>query len=203
MKYLKQFVVWMIVAFVMVGLTACQKETTQTKMTAQVTELKKKQIKQTKGKSLVVYFSATGTTKKVAEKLAKVTKADLYRIRPAKPYTAADLNYNKDNSRSTKEMNNSHARPKMKGKKISLKKYKTIYLGYPIWWGEAPRIMDTFVESYNFKGKTIVPFCTSSSSDIGMSAKHLANLAKSGTWMEGRRFDGDVSRSTLKNWDFV
>ena len=152
------------------------------------------------GGTLVVYFSATGTTKGVAEKIAAIENADLYEIKAAQEYTAADLNWNDRESRSTKEQNDSSVRPEIGSERISLEGYETIYIGFPIWWGEEPRIMDTFVESYDFDGITMIPFCTSSSSGIGRSGKNLADNAKSGTWLDGKRFSGGVSESELRDW---
>ena len=149
---------------------------------------------------LVVYFSATGTTKGVAEKIAGITDADTYEIKAAQEYTDADLNWNDSDSRSTKEQNDSSVRPEIGSEAISIDGYTTIYIGYPIWWGEEPRIMDTFVESYNFDGITLIPFCTSGGSGIGRSGQNLADNAGSGTWLDGKRFDGGVSEDELKSW---
>lgn len=149
---------------------------------------------------LVVYFSATGTTKGVAEKIAGITDADTYEIKAAQEYTDADLNWNDTDSRSTKEQNDSSVRPEIGSEAISIDGYTTIYIGYPIWWGEEPRIMDTFVESYNFDGITLIPFCTSGGSGIGRSGQNLADNAGSGTWLDGKRFDGGVSEDELKSW---
>ena len=149
---------------------------------------------------LVVVFSATGTTKGVAEKIAAIEDADIYEIKAAQEYTSADLNWNDRNSRSTKEQNDKSARPEIGSERVSLEGYEKIYIGYPIWWGEEPRIMDTFVESYDFGGITMIPFCTSSSSGMGRSGKNLADNAKSGNWLDGRRFPGSVSESELRNW---
>lgn len=149
---------------------------------------------------LVVYFSATGTTKGVAEKIAGITGADTYEIKAAQEYTDADLNWNDSSSRSTKEQNDSSARPEIGSDAVSLDGYTTIYIGYPIWWGEEPRIMDTFVESHNFDGITLIPFCTSGGSGIGRSGQNLADNAGSGTWLDGKRFDGGVSENELKSW---
>ncbi len=151
-------------------------------------------------KVLVVVFSATGTTKGVAEKIAAIENADLYEIKASQEYTAADLNWNDSNSRSTKEQNDRSSRPGIGSERISLEGYEKIYIGFPIWWGEEPRIMDTFVESYDFDGITMIPFCTSASSGIGRSGKNLADNAKSGTWFEGKRFSGSVSESELRSW---
>ena len=149
---------------------------------------------------LVVYFSATGTTEGVAERIANVTGADVYEILAAEPYTEADLNYNDNSSRSTTEQNDKSVRPEIGSEDISLEGYTTIYLGFPIWWGEEPRILDTFVEKYNFDGITVIPFCTSGSSGIGRSGSNMEELAGSGTWLEGERFSGGVSEEELKSW---
>ena len=149
---------------------------------------------------LVAYFSATGTTEGVAERIASVTGADVYEILAAQPYTEADLNYNDNSSRSTTEQNDKSVRPEIGSEDISLEGYTTIYLGFPIWWGEEPRILDTFVEKYNFDGITVIPFCTSGSSGIGRSGSNMEELAGSGTWLEGERFSGGVSEEELKSW---
>ena len=149
---------------------------------------------------LVAYFSATGTTKGVAERIAAVTGGDLYEILAADPYTADDLNYNDRSSRSTSEQNDKNARPQIGSEDISLEGYKTIYLGFPIWWGEEPRILDTFVEKYSFEGITVIPFCTSGGSGIGRSGPNMEALAGAGTWLEGERFSGNVSEADLQSW---
>ena len=149
---------------------------------------------------LVAYFSAIGTTKGVAERIASVTGGDLYEILAAEPYTEADLNYNDNSSRSTSEQNDKSVRPEIGSDDISLERYTTIYLGFPIWWGEEPRILDTFVEKYNFDGITVIPFCTSGSSGIGRSGSNMEELAGSGTWLQGERFSGSVSEEELKSW---
>ena len=151
-------------------------------------------------KVLVVYFSATGTTKGVAEKIADITNADLYEIKAAQAYTKADLDWNDSSSRTTKEQNDKSFRPEIAGEKLSLNGYTTVFVGYPIWWGEEPRILDTFVESYSFDGITMIPFCTSSSSGIGRSGQNLADNAGSGNWLEGKRFSGNVSEADLQSW---
>ena len=148
----------------------------------------------------MAYFSATGTTKGVAEKIAAVTGGDLYEIVPAEPYTDADLNYNDRSSRSTKEQDDKDARPAIAGEEISLEGYTTVYLGFPIWWGEEPRILDTFAETYNFDGITVIPFCTSGGSGIGRSGPNMEALAGSGTWLEGKHFSGSVSEADLQAW---
>ena len=149
---------------------------------------------------LVAFFSATGTTKGVAERIASVTGGDLYEILAAEPYTSDDLNYNDSSSRSTKEQNDKNVRPEIGSEDISLEGYTTIYLGFPIWWGEEPRILDTFVEKYSFDGITVIPFCTSGGSGIGRSGPNMEALAGTGTWLDGQRFDGNVSEADLQSW---
>ena len=150
--------------------------------------------------TLVVVFSATGTTKGVAEKIASITGADFYEIIPAQPYNDTDLNWNDKNSRTTIEQNDTSVRPAISGEAISLEGYKTVYIGYPIWWGEEPRIMDTFVESYRFDGMTVIPFCTSGGSGIGRSGKNLAEHAGSGNWLDGKRLQGSASEADIQSW---
>jgi flavodoxin len=169
-------------------------------VTAEVTSSEETDNTQKDGGTLVVYFSATGTTKGVAEKIAGITGADTYEIKAAQEYTDADLNWNDSNSRSTKEQNDSSVRPEIGSEAVSLDGYSTIYIGYPIWWGEEPRIMDTFVESYNFDGITMIPFCTSSSSGIGRSGQNLADNAGSGNWLEGKRFGAGASEDDIRAW---
>ena len=168
-------------------------ETAQTEEQAEVTDESGKD-------TLVVYFSATGTTKGVAEKIASITGADIYEIKAAQEYTSEDLDWNDSDSRTTHEQNDKSVRPEIGSETISLEGYSTIYIGFPIWWGEEPRIMDTFVESYDFDGKTMIPFCTSSSSGIGMSGKNLESNAGSGNWLDGERFGGGVSEEELQAW---
>ena len=112
----------------------------------------------------------------------------------------ADLDWNDSSSRSTAEQNNKSARPEIASEKLTLDGYSTIYIGYPIWWGEEPRIMDTFAESYNFDGITMIPFCTSSSSGIGRSGKNLEENAESGNWLDGDRFSANPQESEIQMW---
>ena len=149
---------------------------------------------------LVAYFSATGTTEGVAENIAAGLNADLYEIVPQEPYTDADLNYNDDDSRSTIEMNDPNARPAISGSVENMEQYDIVFIGYPIWWGEAPRIISTFVESYDFSGKTIVPFCTSGGSRIGSSAGDLEELTSGAEWLSGGRLRGSDSQEDVMEW---
>lgn len=152
-------------------------------------------------KVLVAYFSATGTTKTLAEYAADAMAADLYEIIPEETYTDEDLDYGNDQSRSSLEMNDPDARPSISGSVENMEQYDIIFLGYPIWWGDSPRIIASFVESYDFSGKTIVPFCTSGGSGIGSSAKNLHGLAASDvTWLDGERLKSGSSRDDIVNW---
>lgn len=153
-----------------------------------------------KSDTLVVVFSCTGTTKSVADKIVSITGADLYEIEAKEPYTDADRDWTDKNSRCTKEQNDKTIRPEISSSKITLDGYKTIFIGYPIWFGQEPRILDTFVESYDFGAATVIPFCTSGSSGIGSSGKDLAKNAGSGNWLEGKRFGGSVTEDELKAW---
>lgn len=149
---------------------------------------------------LVAYFSATNTTKPLAEYIADGLNADIYEIVPATPYTSADLNYSNSSSRATVEQNDPSARPAISNSVRNMEQYDIVFIGYPIWWGQAPRIISTFLESYDFSGKTIVPFCTSGSSGIGSSATNLHSLANGATWLDGRRFSGGTSRDDMIEW---
>ena len=149
---------------------------------------------------LVAYFSATGTTEGVAENIASGLDADLYEIVPEEPYTDADLDYHDNNSRSTVEMNDPSSRPAISGSVENMEQYSIVFIGYPIWWGEAPRIVSTFMESYDFSGKTIVPFCTSGGSGIGSSASNLEELTSGATWIGGQRLNGSDSQDTVMEW---
>lgn len=158
------------------------------------------QEKDMETKILVVYFSATGTTKPLAEYAAEILSADLYEIVPETPYTEEDLAYYTD-GRADREQNDSSARPAISGGVENMEEYDKIILGYPIWHGQAPRIISTFLESYDFSGKTILPFCTSHSSGIGSSASNLHSLcADSVTWLEGKRFGSGASKSEIESW---
>ena len=151
---------------------------------------------------LIAYFSCTDKTKGIAEKIqGQISGSDIYRITPAVPYTTADLNYNTD-CRANREQNDPSARPEISGKVENIKNYGVIFIGYPIWWGQAPKIIYTFFESYDydFKGVTIVPFCTSGSSGIGSSATNLHALAPSANWQSGKRFAANASQSTVAEW---
>ncbi len=211
---MKKILIVLLTFCLVIGLAACSenssKETADTDNGAETTaEEQQTEAPETNGSrngsgsenaTLVVYFSVTGNTRSVAEKIASVTDADIYEIKAAQEYTDADIDWNDSDSRTTKEQNDASARPEIGSDPVSLEGYKTVYIGYPIWWGEEPRIMDTFVESHDFDGITMIPFCTSGSSGIGNSGKNLAENAGSGNWLEGARFSGGASEDELKSW---
>lgn len=149
---------------------------------------------------LIAYFSATNHTKAVAETLSTVIDADVFEIQPSEPYTDADLNYNDDSSRTTIEMNDDSSRPEIANTVEDMDSYDIVFLGYPIWWSNAPRIISTFLESYDFSNKTIVPFCTSGSSGISTSVSNLQQLTQNTTWLEGERFSSTVTKEELSQW---
>ena len=151
-------------------------------------------------KKLVAYFSASGVTKKLAERISKVVGADLYEIQPKDVYTEEDLNWMNENSRSSIEMKNKSFRPEIANKINNIDDYDTIYVGFPIWWYVAPTIINTFLESYNLTGKTIIPFATSGESLMGNTNKELKNSCKGSVLKEGRRFDIKDSDEIIKNW---
>ena len=150
-------------------------------------------------KILVAYFSASGVTKKVAENLAKAAGADLFEIAPAQPYTAADLDWRDKQSRSTMEMKDRNCRPAMTADP-DISGYDIILVGFPVWWYREPSIVDTFMESADFTGKTVVPFCTSGGSGLGDSAANLQALAPGAKVFDGKRFSSSASADELKKW---
>lgn len=152
-------------------------------------------------KSLVAYFSATGTTQKVAQNLAQAINADIYEIKPVVPYTDADLNWRDSNSRSSVEMNNKSSRPEMVADHFSVKDYDVIYLGFPIWWGTSPHIVETFLEKQDFSNKTIILFATSGSSGLGNTDKDLKPSVSATTKIvKGKILNANPSVEELKSW---
>lgn len=152
-------------------------------------------------KCLVAYFSASGITKKVAERLATVVEGDLYEIKPEKPYTSEDLNWMDKNSRSSIEMSNHSSRPAISGTVKEMEQYDVVYVGFPIWWYVAPTIINTFLESYDFSKKTVIPFATSGGSGMGNTLNELKPSCSSSTkWCEGKRFSSSVSEEELTKW---
>ena len=151
-------------------------------------------------KSLVCYFSASGTTEKVAKKLAPAVGAELYEIRPAVPYQPKDLNYMNKDSRTSVEMQDPDCRPALADTAAPVAEAERVFIGFPIWWYREPSIIDTFLEAYDFSGKTLVPFFTSGGSQLGEGQYRIELLAKGAKVLPGRRFNGIVREQELKNW---
>lgn len=154
------------------------------------------------GKTLVVYYSASGNTKDVAEKIAKITEADLFEIEPVEPYTDDDLDWTDDDSRVSREHDDENLRDvELVSTTVdNWDSYDTVYIGYPIWWGIAAWPVDNFVKENDFTGKTVIPFCTSATSGIGDSGNLLEEMTGTGDWKEGERFHGGASESDISSW---
>ena len=151
-------------------------------------------------KELVAYFSASGVTKRVAKDLAAAIGADLFEIAPAEPYTAADLDWRNSESRSSVEMNDESSRPAITGEVANMYAYDIVYVGFPVWWYVEPRIIDTFLEAYDFAGKTIVPFATSGGSGLGKAPQRMQALAPDAVVKQGGLLNGQPSHQQLKDW---
>ena len=150
-------------------------------------------------KKLVAYFSASGTTKKAAERMAMATGADLFEIKPQIPYSSTDLNWTNKKSRSSVEMNDPTTRPEIAERVSNMADYDTVFIGFPIWWYVAPRIIHTFVESYDFSGKTLVPFATSGGSGMGRTVDELRKLCPNANWKAGEMMNG-ISDKLIADW---
>ncbi len=150
-------------------------------------------------KKLVAYFSASGVTKKYAEKISEMAKADLFEIKPKTPYSDADLDWQNSKSRSSVEMKDPDSRPEISEKLSDMDKYDTIFLGFPIWWYVAPTIIDTFLESYDFSGKTIIPFATSGGSGMGRTVDVLKNVCPNADIKSGKVING-IPENKLSEW---
>lgn len=148
---------------------------------------------------LVAYFSASGVTKRYAETLAKATGADLFEIKPKVPYTSADLNWQNQNSRSSVEMKNPDSRPEIAEKLPDMNRYDTVFVGFPIWWYVAPTIINTFLESYDFSGKTVIPFATSGGSGMGKTADVLRKICPAADIKDGKVLNG-MAEEKIAQW---
>lgn len=151
-------------------------------------------------KTLIAYFSASGQTKRLAQTLAGVVDGVLYEICPEIPYTDADLNWNDKRSRSSVEMRDPASRPAIAGKMENVEDYDTVYVGFPIWWYEAPRIIATFLESYDFAGKTVIPFATSGGSGMGKTDSILHRLVPKARWKPGKRMSASAGAKEIASW---
>lgn len=150
---------------------------------------------------LVAYFSASGRTARLAQTIAQAAQADLYEIRPAQPYTSADLNWHDAHSRSSVEMKDPACRPAIAGDLPDLSRYDTIFVGFPIWWYQAPRIVETFVASCDFSGKTVIPFATSGGSGMGRTQEILQKACPAtASWLPGRCLDSGASLDVVRKW---
>ena len=176
--------VLMLTALLTISLSACSQKKTDTNM---------------KQKVLVAYFSASGTTKGVAQQLAEVAGADLHEIKPAQPYTDADLDWRNKQSRSSVEMQDKKSRPAIIGKITDMTNYDIVYVGFPIWWYTCPTIINTFMEAYDFQGKTVIPFATSGGSSIKKACEDLKATYPDINWKEGKLLNRS-SKDDMKKW---
>lgn len=176
--------VLMLTALLTISLSACSQKKTDTDM---------------KQKVLVAYFSASGVTKGVAQQLAEVADADLHEIKPAQPYTEADLDWRNKQSRSSVEMQDKKSRPAITGKLQNMQDYSVVYVGFPIWWYTCPTIVNTFMEAYDFQGKTVIPFATSGGSSIKKACEDLKATYPDINWIEGKLLNR-TSKDDLKKW---
>ncbi len=151
------------------------------------------------GESVVIYFSATGNTERVAGYIQEITGSDIIEIIPADEYTNADLNYSDDDCRANQEQNDDSARPEI-ANEIDVDSYDTIYLGFPIWWGDVPKIILTFLDTYDLSGKTVIPFCTSGGSGISTSMNTLRNYNQNINWIDGEQFLSGASKNAIESW---
>ncbi len=151
-------------------------------------------------KTLVAYFSASGITAKLAQRLAKAAEADTFEIRPQTPYTQADLNWADRSSRSSVEMRDPACRPPLKDSVPNVQNYEVVFVGFPVWWYREPSIIDTFMEACKWNGQTVIPFATSTSSGLGESRQHLQEIAPKTTVKEGKRFDGAATDDEIAQW---
>lgn len=192
----KKFMTGLLMALAVLTLTACG----NSMGTASQAPADGAKAAASQGKVLVVYFSASGNTRRVAETIADNQKGTLFEIKPSQPYTDGDLNYRDDNSRVVKEHTQPQLRPAYDGDVADWDSYDTVYIGYPLWWQQAPHVVYTFVENHNFAGKKVISFCTSVSSPLGNSGENLAKAAGSGDWQTGVRFGSGVSQNEILNW---
>lgn len=199
---MKKVIVMLVVALLAAVLFAQGKSETK-KPAAEST--KKSTVQQNEGgkkmpKKLVAYFSASGTTARVAKELAEAAKAELYEIRPETKYTSNDLDWRDKSSRSSVEMADKKSRPKLADKNAKIADYDVIFIGFPIWWYVAPHIINTFLESYDFSGKKVVLFATSGGSGFGNTVKELQPSAPKANIIEGKLFNGKIDKAELAKW---
>lgn len=200
---MKKLIPLCLSVLLLVGLTACSGSSEENRATT-ASSGNESAAQESAGagesSAAVIYFSATGNTEQVAQTLADKTGAALFEIEPEEPYTDADLDYNNDSCRANQEQNDPNARPAIAGDTLDLSGYDTIYLGYPIWWGDAPMIIRTFCDAYDLSGKTIAPFCTSGGSGISQSLSTLESLEPDATITDGLRTSPASADSDLDSW---
>lgn len=201
---MKKFFVFLLAAILVLSAAGCGGDAASQEKSGRATAASgeaNKESAEAGGKILVAYFSATGTTKPIAENLARATGADLFEIVPKDAYSDEDLNYNSDNCRANREQQDENARPEIAGAVENMEQYDTVFIGHPIWWGEEPRIIDTFVESYDLSGKTVVDFCTSGGSGNRQSENNLKKLCPDNvTWLPGQRFESGADMEAVTAW---
>lgn len=199
---IKKMIGVLFAAAIMVTLVACGQTNQGTSSDVQLeNDPVETSPEETEDRVLVAYFSATGTTARVAGFAADYLDADVYEITPVEPYTSDDLNYNNTDSRASIENSDPGVRPAIANQVENIAQYDTVVLAYPIWWGQAPKIISTFLESYDFSDKTIVPLCTSGSSGIGSSANNLHSLCPDSTsWLDGERFSSGAISADVEQW---
>ncbi len=196
---MKKILLVVMCGLLVLGFTGCKKE--EVKQSDNKQEEKKEGYNEVRedSKSLVLYFSATGTTENVAKTISDATDSDIVEIVPKDKYTSDDLNYSKDDTRANKEMQDENARPEIENE-IDIAKYETIYIGYPIWWGTNPRIILTLLDNVNFDGKNVLLFCTSGSSGIEQSVKELKEYNSKINFLGGKRFTSSVTKDEINAW---
>lgn len=208
--FMKKITALFLSILLILGLAACnstdsdKNKNSVSKTNSQASESVSSKVQPSDGKNvLVVYFSASGNTERVAKSIASAANADLFEIVPQKAYTSDDLDWTDDNSRVSREHDDESLRDvQLKTTTVeNWSDYDTVLIGYPIWWGVAAWPVNTFVKSNDFTDKTVIPFCTSASSSLGQSGKKLSDLAKGGNWQEGQRFSSNASDDEIK--DFV
>lgn len=182
------------------SVAACSNNSDSTAKTADSSS--KEQPETTQQNALIVYYSATGNTENIANYIADVTGGDLFELEPVEPYSDEDLNWNDENSRVVEEHEDESKRDiELVSTTVdNWESYDVVYIGYPIWWGIAAWPVNGFIEANDFEGKTVIPFCTSSSSSFGESGKLLEEMAGSGNWLEGERFTSSTSESEVETW---
>lgn len=204
---MKKFLLFIICGVLLVGITGCFKESKEQTSNNNSNEVNNTENNNAKddnkviddSKGLVLYFSATGTTEKVAKRISEITGSEIVEIIPKEEYTSSDLSYNNDNCRANKEQNNPNARPEIKNN-INIDQYDTIYLGYPIWWGTNPKIILTLLDIVNFDGKNVVLFSTSHSSEIESSISSLKKYNSNMNVLGGKGFNSNSSTDDIKSW---